>query len=43
VRIRFPAAKDDWWIEISDGTATLAAILPAMVLGASTRKRASCR
>ena len=43
VRIRFPAAKEDWRIEISDGTGTLAAILPAMVPGPSTRRRASCR
>jgi len=37
VRSRFPACNEDWWIEISDGTATSTTILPAMVPRASTR------
>jgi hypothetical protein len=42
VRSRFPATKEDWWIEISDGLGTPATLVPAMVPGVSTRRRASC-
>jgi len=38
VRIRFPAAKEDWWIEINAGSGTPATVLPAMVPGANVRK-----
>jgi hypothetical protein len=34
VRSRFPAADEDWWIEVDDGTATPTTVLPAMVPGA---------
>jgi hypothetical protein len=38
VRRRFPAADEDWWIEISDATGTPTTILPAMVARANTAK-----
>lgn len=38
VRSRFPAAKEDWWIEISDGIGPPATVLPAMVPGANIRR-----
>ena len=34
VRQRFPAADEDWWIEIDGGTGKPTALLPAMVPGA---------
>ena len=34
VRQRFPAADEDWWIEIDGGTGKPTALLPAMVRGA---------
>ena len=38
VRIRFPAAAEDWWIEVCDGTSPPTAVLPAMVPGAKMPK-----
>ena len=38
IRIRFPAANDDWWIEVSTGSGTPATILPAMVHGTNMRR-----
>jgi Domain of unknown function (DUF6894) len=38
VRIRFPASKENWWIEIGDGTGTPATILPAMIPGTNIRR-----
>ena len=38
VRRRFPAARSDWWIEISTGSGPPTTILPSMVPGPSTAK-----
>ena len=38
VRARFPAANEDWWIEVSTGTGTPATVLPAMVPGTKIRR-----
>jgi hypothetical protein len=38
VRSRFPAAGEDWWIEVSDGNSTPTTVLPAMVSGAKIPK-----
>jgi Domain of unknown function (DUF6894) len=38
VRSRFPAADEDWWIEVDDGTGTPTTVLPAMVPGANISK-----